>query len=67
MENEGFELKNAANSTKMLQIPWEISGSNSKMLQMPLKWQLPAPKCCKWQGKRAEKTDPKKESKTEKT
>ena len=24
------------------------------MLQIQLKWQLPAPKCCKEQGKRAE-------------
>ena len=36
------------------------------MLQRQLKWQLPAPKCCKQQEKRAEKQIPKK-SKTEKT
>ena len=30
-------------STKMLQTPWEMKGSNSNMLQIPLKWQLPAP------------------------
>jgi len=62
IENERFELKNAANkyhlngsfqlqnvtnSTKMLQILWKMRGSNSKMLQRQLKWQLPAPKCCK--------------------
>jgi hypothetical protein len=26
----------------------------SNMLQIPLKWQLPAPKCCKSQGKQTE-------------
>jgi hypothetical protein len=31
-----------------------MTGSNFKMLQIQLKWQLPAPKCCKEQGKRAE-------------
>jgi hypothetical protein len=32
----------------MLQIPSKIRGSNSKMLQIPLKQQLPAPKCYKF-------------------
>jgi hypothetical protein len=36
----------------MLQIPSKIKGSNSKMQQIPLKRQLPAPKCCKQQAKR---------------
>ena len=35
-------------STEMLQIRWKIRGWNSKMLQIPLKWQLPAPNCCKF-------------------
>jgi hypothetical protein len=57
MENKTFELKHAANtaenSSKMLQIvpntlqiSWKMRGSKSNR-QMPLKWQLPAPKCCK--------------------
>ena len=32
----------------MLQIPSKMRGSNSKMLQIPLKQQLPAPKCYKF-------------------
>ena len=32
----------------MLQIPSKMRGSNSNMLQIPLKRQLPAPKCCKF-------------------
>jgi len=41
-----------SSSNKMLQIPSKIKGSNSKMQQIPLKRQLPAPKCCKQQAKR---------------
>jgi hypothetical protein len=51
----------------MLQIPWEISGLNSKMLQMPLKWQLPAPKCCKLQRKRTEQQIKTKKTREKKT
>jgi len=35
-------------SNKKLQIPSKMKGSNSKMLQIPLKRQLPAPKCYKF-------------------
>ena len=42
-----FQLQNVTNSTKMLQILFTMRSSNSKMLQRQLKWQLPAPKCCK--------------------
>ena len=54
----------------MLQIPSQMKGSNkfqpnvansmekkvsrSKVLQRQLKWRLPAPKCCKLNGERAE-------------
>ena len=31
----------------MLQKRWNMRGSNSKMLQIPLKWELPVPKLCK--------------------
>ena len=54
-----------SSSNKMLQIPSKIKGSNSKMQQIPLKRQLPAPKCCKQQAKWAEKQI-QKTSKTEK-
>jgi hypothetical protein len=40
MLHEHFEHQNVANSI-------ENRGSNSRMLQIPLKWQHPAPKCCK--------------------
>ena len=79
MLHKQFELKNVANIvetaasiSKMSQIPqllpmlWKMSGFNSKMLQRQLKWQLPAPKCRNWQGKRAEKTDAKRKFETEK-
>ena len=90
-----------SSTNKMMQNPSNMKGSNLKMLQIPfkrqlpapkcykfhqnaansmenerfqlqnvarqLKWQLPAPKSCKQQGKRAEKTDPKKHHKTGKT
>ena len=32
-----------SSSANMLQIPWKVRGSNSKLLQLPLKRQLPAP------------------------
>ena len=54
----------AASSSKMLQTPWKMTGSK----QIPLKWHLPAPKCCKqrkWteqeikkEGKTGKKTSP---------
>ena len=34
-------------STKMLQTQRKMKGSNSKMLQIQLQWQLPIPKCIK--------------------
>ena len=40
--NGSFQLQNVSNSTKMLQNLWTMKGSNSKMLQRYLKWQLPA-------------------------
>ena len=52
IENERFELKNAANTV-------ETAASSSKMLQIPPKfckcygkWEVPTPKCCKesWNG-----------------
>jgi len=39
----------------MLQIQRKTRGSNYKMVQIQLKLQLPAPKRCKWPGKRAKK------------
>ena len=43
--NGSFQLQNAVNSTKLLQYhrKWEVR----TMLQMPLKWQLPAHSSCK--------------------
>jgi hypothetical protein len=41
-------------STKMLQKRWNMRGSNSKMLQIPLKWEFPVPKLCKEKGKATE-------------
>ena len=38
--NSSFQLQNVTNSTNMLQILWKMRGSNSKMLQRQLKWQL---------------------------
>ena len=49
----------AASSSKMLQTPWKMTGSK----QIPLKWHLPAPKCCKQQRKWTEQ-EIKKEGKT---
>jgi hypothetical protein len=73
IENERFELKHVVNtveiaassskccnSTKMLQIPWKMEGSNSKMRQIP----LPPPKSCKEQGKWTEQEIQGKKNKT---
>jgi len=46
----------------MLQIPWKMEGSNSKMRQIP----LPPPKSCKEQGKWTEQETQEKKTKQEK-
>ena len=55
MLHEQFELKNAASTHWNGTFQLQNFTNSTKMLQRQLKWKLPAPKCCKWQGKRAEK------------
>ena len=61
--NGSFQLQNVANSTKMLRNLWKMKGSNSKMLQRQLTWQLPASKLLQIARKTGRKADPKKNQK----
>ena len=51
-----------SSSTKMLQISWTMRGSNSKMLQIPLKWQNAANSKDYGQNRKSEKNKPKRET-----